>query len=356
MPRSQQDSIQPIPSFLLQQVPMPRLQLLIRSLIFALALSYAYCIPGRLNLGSWQVFLTGAILLASGEALISMWLILRGYARPAVIALLLLDLSGVDALWLNDPASTWPSAGLLAAVLLLQTLLLTGRWRPLAYAFTLLDLTGIALIRHYELALPLHFSQVAAVLALALATLPLLILMRHLQDLREKTARITAEDALTGLGNRWTFYESARYLLPYHQRNLTPMMVMYAEIEVLAQNRTQHSPAVLDIVAKKFASLLETRLRSSDIATRYDRLSFALLLADTHSAAAEKIAFDVQQAFNLWAKQSSYPAFVHFGIAPVPPRPVALDQILINIHAAIARARQSRKGVSGAVFADPEQH
>ncbi len=354
MPRPEQDVIQPIPAYLLHHVPMPTRQIALRLLAAGLILTYTYFVPGALNFGTWQVFLTGTILLVAVQSLLGMWLGMRGYAQPAVLSLLLLDLFGVGALWLNDPARTWPSLGLYPLLIILQTLLLQGRWRYVFYALSSAVLLGCAAVRALALGLHPDFSEISSLGIACYSLLPLLILARHQQQLRERSARITGEDALTGLGNRWTFYESARYLLPYHQRNLTPMIVMYAEIEVLAQQRSQHSRAVLDIVAKKFATLLEQRLRASDVATRYDRLSFALLLADTSSAEAEKIAFEVQQEFNLWAKQTSYPAFAHFGIAPVPPRPVALDQILLNINAALSRAQQSRKGVSGAVFADPE--
>ncbi len=354
MSRPEQDVIQPIPAYLLHHLPMPAWQMALRLLTATLILAYTYFVQGALNLGTWQVFLTGTILLVAVQSLLGMWLSMRGYALPAVFTLLLLDLFGAGAVWLNDPAAAWPSLGLYPILLVLQTLLLPSRWRHAFYALSTATLLGAAALRTYALGLHADFSVISSLGITLCSLLPLLILARHHQQLRERSARITGEDALTGLGNRWTFYESARYLLPYHQRNLTPMIVMYAEIEVLAQQRSQQSRAVLDIVAKKFATLLEQRLRASDVATRYDRLSFAMLLADTSSGEAEKIAFEVQQEFNLWAKQTSYPAFAHFGIAPVPPRPVALDQILLNINAALSRAQQSRKGVSGAVFADPE--
>jgi predicted signal transduction protein with EAL and GGDEF domain len=83
--------------------------------------------------------------------------------------------------------------------------------------------------------------------------------------------------------------------------------------------------------------------------------SFAFLLVDTTTKDAETIAFDLQQSFNNWARQKELAAYAHIGMAVIPHRPIAMDQVLISINAALYRARQYKKGVSGAVFADPEQ-
>lgn len=201
----------------------------------------------------------------------------------------------------------------------------------------------------YDLA---FFSQAALLAGIAIA---LFITSTYLEHLRKRAARVTETDPLTGLGNRWTFYEAAKYLLPYHQRNLTPMVVMYADIEVTSHKGKKPAKGVNQYLLKQFASIVDQRLRSSDIAVHYGGNEFAFLLVDTTTKDAETIAFDLQQNFNNWARQKELAAYAHIGMAVVPHRPIAMDQVLISINAALYRARQYKKGVSGAVFADPEQ-
>ena len=110
-----------------------------------------------------------------------------------------------------------------------------------------------------------------------------------------------------------------------------------------------------EFLLKQFATIADQRLRAGDIATHYGGNEFAFLLVDTSTKDAEVIAADLQAEFERLAKQKDLPAHAHIGLSIVPHRPVALDQILININSALYRAKQYKKGVSGAVFADPEQ-
>ncbi len=355
MSRLPQNAIQPLAPDLLQPILLPWAQAILRAIAILAALGYAYAVPQALTLTTYALFLLGGTIFMACSAMLGLWTILRGGQAIVTGLLLISDLTGWLTLLLNDPSNAAPSLALWPVVMMLQAMILPWRWWRWSLGLSLTGATAILALRQFWLHIPLNFTGQSLLLMDIMSAAPIAIFSYYLGLMHERTARITEPDPLTGLGNRWTFYEAAKYLLPYHQRNLTPMMVLYAEVEILSQQKKQTSSMVVDLVVKQFASILDRRLRASDVASRYSRCSFALLLADISSREAEKIAFEVQQEFHQWAKNKNYPAFAHLGLAVVPVRPIALDQILININAALFRAKQYKRGVSGAVFADPEQ-
>lgn len=349
------DNISPLAPHQFLEPHLPKLQLTLRISLALLALFYAYLVPHPLNLTPYLVFLIGVIVYIGIQSLLGLTTILNR-ATPAILnAMTLVDVAGALLVLINDPAAIPPTMMLVVAALILATA--QHRQQPLAIIAAVTVVLGIAcsIVRQslvdgeYDLA---FFSQAILLAGIAIA---LFITSTYLEHLRKRAARVTETDPLTGLGNRWTFYEAAKYLLPYHQRNLTPMVVMYADIEVTAHKGKKPAKGVNHYLLKQFASIVDQRLRASDIAVHYGGNEFAFLLVDTTTKDAETIAFDLQQNFNNWARQKELAAYAHIGMAVVPHRPIAMDQVLISINAALYRARQYKKGVSGAVFADPEQ-
>lgn len=355
MPRPIQNTISPIAPEILAKVHMPLIQTGTRIACAILALAYAYFVPHVLLLTYFSWFTLGVVIYVALQGILGIVHSFYGASPVTQYLVSLLDLAGYLCLLINDPATLPPTLVFLPGMLMLTALIQPLNSFLVFYGAALLATALEMGARAVFLGIPTTF-QVVSVSALLLAVSGVVVLVTlNLDKLRLRSALVTEADELTGLGNRWTFYEAAKYLIPYHQRNLTPMVIMYAEVEIAANHRKQLSRPVVDLVVKQFASIIDQRVRASDIAVRYDRAAFALLMADTSSKDAEAIAFDLQQSFNQWAKQKDFPAYAHIGLAVVPIRPIALDQILININAALFRAKQYKKGVSGAVFADPEQ-
>lgn len=349
------DNISPVAPEQLYEVFLPRTQLLLRWTIALIALCYMWWVPGALVLTPYVVFLVGVIIYMAVQGLLTLTQMLNG-ARPAIAhALSVVDAIGVLTVLLNDPATIPPTILLVPGALALAAAQHRCQSYGGLFGTILAVMVGVLSLRQEIMHLPFNLGFFSLVIFAVAGSSALGIVVAHMERLRLRTARITRIDPLTGLGNRWTFYEAAKYLLPYHHRNLTPMVVMFAEIEVTKRKGRKVTKAINDFLLKQFASIADQRLRASDVAVHYGGNEFAFLLVDTTTKDAENIAFDLQQQFSNWAKQKDLPAYAHIGLAVVPHRPVALDQILISINAALFRARQYKKGVSGAVFADPEQ-
>lgn len=349
------DNISPLAPNQFLEPHLPKLQLALRISLALLALVYAYLVPSQLNLTPYVVFLIGVIVYVGIQSLLGLTLILNR-ATPAILnTITFVDVIGALLAILNDPGQFPATLVLAIAALILAATQHRLQSVTAILVVSILATVSVASVRQalaggsYDLT---FFSQAVFLLATGVA---LFVMSSYLEHLRKRAARVTETDPLTGLGNRWTFYEAAKYLLPYHQRNLTPMVVMYADIEVASHKGKKPAKSVNQYLLKQFASIVDQRLRSSDIAVHYGGNEFAFLLVDTTTKDAETIAFDLQQNFNNWARQKELAAYAHIGMAVVPHRPIAMDQVLISINAALYRARQYKRGVSGAVFADPEQ-
>lgn len=349
------DNISPLAPHQFLDPYLPKVQLALRIALALMTLAYAYLVPAQLNLTPYVVFLIGVIVYVGVQSLLGLTLILNR-ATPAILnTVTFVDVIGALLAVLNDPA-TFP----ITLVLVVVALILAATQHRLQSVTAILTVSILATISVASARQSLaggdyDLTFIGQAIFLIAAGVTLFIMSSYLERLRKRSARVTETDSLTGLGNRWTFYEAAKYLLPYHQRNLTPMVVMYADIEVASHKGKKPTKSVNQYLLKQFASIVDQRLRSSDIAVHYGGNEFAFLLVDTTTKDAETIAFDLQQNFNNWARQKELAAYAHIGMAVVPHRPIAMDQVLISINAALYRARQYKKGVSGAVFADPEQ-
>ncbi len=349
------DNIQPVSPERFHELHLPQWHLVLRITLAALILAYAFFVPARLVLVSYNIFMIGVILYVAAQSLLWLSIILNRANALLLHTITALDIIAMLCVLLNDPAPLPPTLLLAGAALALAVAQHRFKSFTAVFGSFMLLIVGTLIIRQELLEKPYDIYFAAITLFALISASATLILSAHAESLRLRAARVTETDPLTGLGNRWTFYEAAKYLLPYHQRNMTPMVVMFAEIEITRRKGKRLGKSINQYLLKQFASIADQRLRGCDVAVHYGGNEFAFLLVDTTNKDAEIIAFDMQQQFDIWAKQKDLPAYVHIGLAVIPNRPVAIDQILININAALFRARQYKKGVSGAVFADPEQ-
>lgn len=349
------ENIQPVAPEQFHEMHQPQWHLALRIVLAILTLVYAYFVPAKLVLVTYVVFTLGITLYAAAQSLLCLSVIFNRAGPVLLHAITVVDVIGALFVLINDPAPIPPTLMLTGIALALAVAQHRQRSYTIVFATVMVLTTATLVARQHFLHRGYDIYFFALALFALLYACATLILSAHAEGLRLRAARVTETDPITGLGNRWTFYEAAKYLLPYHQRNMTPMVVMFAEIEIAKRKGKRISKTVNQYLLKQFASIVDRRLRGCDIAVHYGGNEFAFLLVDTTTKDAESIAFDIQQQFDTWAKQKDLSSYVHIGMSVVPNRPVALDQILININAALYRARQYKKGVSGAVFADPEQ-
>lgn len=325
----------------------------LRLLAALLLAGYSVVKPGPLLSPAWI-----GVLIPSLYAVLQLLLALiearRGPRAWLSAVITTLDLVLLGFCLFNDPSASTPT--------LLLLVLLPGlagmRHRPSRLLATLLLglLTASLALAARSF---LTNSYPHAMVPTAIATLLLLglgaVLWRHTRRLRLQVERTIAEDPATGLGNRWTLYAAAQMLWPLAHRQQLPVTLMYVVIEPTGLKKGREpGPALIDQLAGEFARVAQSRLRGSDILVRYSPLEFVFMLIDCPGSQADPIALHLQEHFHRWSQDAGVPATAHVGATWLPASPLALDELLDSMDAALHRARQHRLGVSGAVYADPE--
>lgn len=278
----------------------------------------------------------------------------RGPGSRLSAAITGLDLALLGISIFNDPAASTPT--LLLLVLLFSLAGMRHRPRGLL-AMLLLGLmtAGLALGGRSLVTAAYPYAVLSTVAATLLLLCLGFVLWQHIRRLRLQVERTIAEDATTGVGNRWTLYAAAQMLWPLAHRQQLPVTLMYVVIEPtgLKKGREPGIP-LINQLARAFANVAQGRLRGSDVLVRYSPLEFVFMLIDCPGSQADPIALHLQEQFHRWSQAEGVPATAHIGATWLPAKPLALDDMLDSVDEALHRARQHRLGVSGAVYADPE--
>lgn len=345
--------IQPVDTRLIRYLACVPEQQALRVLLATLLGLYGWWLDGGLWLTAW-----GAVLVPASYALLQALLAQVELGRgehPALSLLIsLLDAALLVPMLFNDPVPATPTLMLVALMALLAGL----RWSPrgrviLTGLLTLLAAMTLA-ARNWladEMNGPFLIVQ-AAILLLLLAAAA--IAGRQATQLRLRNLWLPGEDADTGLGNRATLYAAADLLFPLIHRQQMPLTLLYAVVEPEIK-RSGLSRALVRQLAAGFADCARDRLRGSDLLVRYGELEFVFLLPDCPNSAADPIAHELQRRMQAWCQAAGVTARLHVGATWLPVQPMALDQLLISMAEALARARQSGWNRAGAVHADPEQ-
>lgn len=343
--------IQPVDNSLIRYLACLPEQQALRILLATLLGLYGWWLDGGLWLLPW-----GAVLVPASYALLQAGLaqfeLRRGEHLWSSLLVTLLDIGLLLPTLLNDPVPAAPTLMLVALMAILAAL----RWSPAGRLVVTLLLTVLAIaaltLRNLladEMYGPFLLVEAASLLLLLVAAA---VCSRQAVALQRENQWLPLPDPDTGLGNRATLYAAANLLFPVVHRQQMPLTLLYAVVEPQAGGKS--SPTLVTTLARAFADAARSRLRGSDLLVRYGALEFVFLLPDCPSSAADPIAHELQARIKAWSTAQGIPLQLHIGATWLPTQPMALDQLLINIDEALARARQGRWGRDGVIHADPE--
>lgn len=173
---------------------------------------------------------------------------------------------------------------------------------------------------------------------LLLAGLPWALLMWLLHSsqhaLNTLHDQIPGIEPFTGLRNKSALAHATGLFIPYKQRNQTPFTLAVICLEHHENSHLRSRQILENRCIKEFASLLEKRLRRSDVVTCLARNTFAILLTDTNANGADAVIRDLQSRYWQCVKELGLKSRAIAGISPLPDAPLALDHqigIMINI-------------------------
>lgn len=148
----------------------------------------------------------------------------------------------------------------------------------------------------------------------------------------EKTPYSSVHDALTGLSNRYMFYENLKQSIAYASRNSQQLNVLYFDLDDLNGINERYGEYVGDRVLVEVAKRLRSTLRDSDIVARIDGDLFAALLPDVK---------DEQALFDLVEKLTMQ---IHEGIH--------IDEMILSIEVSIGTSTYPEHGLNAQELID----
>ena len=165
----------------------------------------------------------------------------------------------------------------------------------------------------------------------------------------------TAKTAMprTGLEPEERLYEAVQWLLPFHQRNLTPISLVRLHIGLKPDLSKKERRSLKSQLRQFSAELILKRIRACDVAVALNDGDLVLVLADSSTTAAEALARSLCTELRQHQSFSSGKARCDVAIAPIPAEPVAINLILIKMQEIMQRTRHVTKESPFFVHVDP---
>lgn len=172
----------------------------------------------------------------------------------------------------------------------------------------------------------------------------------------DATDRILAEnrsrwlahhDPLTGLANRLRFHEELERSFADSIRSGISCALMLLDLDHFKSVNDTSGHAAGDTLLKLLANELRTRARKSDLVARLGGDEFAVLMPNTGRTGAEAFAESLndrlaEQMFKFGDKE--YRISSSIGIALMPQHGECVEELMVNVDAAMYRAKKSGRG------------
>lgn len=188
-------------------------------------------------------------------------------------------------------------------------------------AGTVSVLGGLAFGHPYASASLLILSALLRTGVYLLVALAIAKLMRRLYD---QECALSRTDFLTGLPNRYAFYDVVGWELERQRRYGGPLSVIYLDCDNFKQVNDRLGHSAGDALLKTVAQEISRNLRSTDLPARLGGDEYAVLLPQTGGEAALRVAETLQEALNAAMRAHGWEVTFSIGVAAceVPPRDV----------------------------------
>jgi len=123
-------------------------------------------------------------------------------------------------------------------------------------------------------------------------TAPVLETKRLMESLRDSTLR----DPMTGLNNRRFLEEYVETLVASVQRKRSHVAILMLDLDYFKMVNDTYGHDAGDAVLKALSNVLKQSVRASDLVIRYGGEEFLIILIDSESTAAERVAENIRAA------------------------------------------------------------
>jgi len=150
-------------------------------------------------------------------------------------------------------------------------------------------------------------------------------------------------DYLTGINNRYSFFEILREEVERCRRFNHPLSIVYMDIDNFKTVNDQFGHKSGDELLKTVAKILTENFRSVDTIARLGGDEFVILMPETESAEAENKIMMVQQSLLEKMNLKKWPVTFSFGIAVFTNFTLSSDEMIKTADLLMYKAKQSGK-------------
>jgi len=176
------------------------------------------------------------------------------------------------------------------------------------------------------------------------------VLIHNISDRKvaeEELTRLSYTDALTGLPNRRLYIDRLEQACNMAMRSNRQLCLLFLDLDRFKTINDTHGHACGDLVLKTIATRIQDTLRASDTAARMGGDEFAILLPETDTTSALRVANKLsrvlQQPMALSNQKLSLGASI--GLACYPDDGLESDTLLKHADNAMYHAKQNHLGI-----------
>jgi len=173
-----------------------------------------------------------------------------------------------------------------------------------------------------------------------------LFLARRIEFLKKKAEFQAQTDELTGLMNRRAFFRAARYIFALHDRMPLMSVVVFADLDGFKKINDTMGHDMGDQVLCKFAELVKTGFRETDIISRYGGDEFVFLLMDIDIENAGILMGRIEKRFTDWGKEEGMNVGLSWGMRALEKSCNNIDELLQQADANLYKEKIRKKALS----------
>ncbi len=163
--------------------------------------------------------------------------------------------------------------------------------------------------------------------------------------MEEQLTQLSIHDPLTGLGNRRELETSLFKEVQRSERASRPLSLLMLDIDFFKHVNDTYGHQAGDEVLQHLAKIVTITIRAGDTATRFGGEEFVVILPETDTTDAQKLAERIRQSIADSAVTSSSGKTINYkvsiGIATYPEHGMDKASLLAAVDKALYRAKES---------------
>ena len=168
---------------------------------------------------------------------------------------------------------------------------------------------------------------------------------KEINNINVKLNVLATTDALCGVKNRRSFYESCGPIISYNRRERKPLAVLMLDIDKFKYINDTYGHGVGDEVLKSMAQKTSKILRKSDVFARLGGEEFSALLPNTTELGALKVAENIRQEIEhmeyISSKNETIKFTISIGVATLNSHDINIESVLHRADIALYSAKRN---------------